>query len=145
MRFPILIDLRRSVRFTLLIIVVHSAALVSTCVLPWSWQLRLSLVLLIACATWRAFRAPVVVGMRILASDRLDVVLVNGAYVPLSVRAQSTVYQHLILLRGHLGNDGKAMSIALFPDQMLEGQFRQLRLWLRAQIETKSGVKDGVF
>jgi len=83
--------------------------------------------------------------MRILASDRLDVVLVNGAHVPLSIRAQSAVYQHLILLQGRFDNDGKAISIALFPDQMLEGQFRQLRLWLRAQVEIKNGAKDGVF
>lgn len=124
----------------------HSVALGAACVLPWSWLLRSFVaLLLIACATWLVFRASVVAGLRVYGSDRLDVVLVNGALARLSVHAQSAVYPQLILLRGHLGDDAKAMSVVLFPDQMSKRHFHLLRVWLRAQVETRRGARETVF
>ncbi len=40
----------------------------------------------------------------------------------------------MVLLRIWIGNESKVTSLVLFSDQMPEARFRQLRLWLRAQV-----------
>ena len=134
MRFPIIIELRRSVRFALVNIAFHSVAFIAACAVPCPWLLRLFLVLLVICSGWKAFSSPTVAGLRILGSDRLDGVLKGETHVKLRVCQQSTVYQHMVLLRIWIGNESKVTSLVLFSDQMPEARFRQLRLWLRAQV-----------
>ena len=133
MQFPIIIELRRSVRFALVNIAFHSVAFISACAVSCPWLLRSSLVLLIFYSGWKAFTPSAITQLRILGSDRLDGVLRDEAHVKLRVCPQSTVYRHMVLLRFWMGDERKVTSLVLFPDQMPEEQFRQLRLWLRAQ------------
>ncbi len=144
MRFPILIDLRRSVRFSLLVVVSHSIALGATLILPFVWQFRSILAVAIVCSAWRAIRTPAIAGLRILASDKLDVVARDGSYARLVVCEQSAVYKQVIVLRGELESEAKAVSFVVFSDQMPERQFHRLRLWLRCQKTPTKGVGSTV-
>ena len=140
MRFPVLIDLRRSVRSSLLVVVSHSIALGATIVLPFVWQFRSILAVTIVYSAWWAIRAPAIVGLRILTSDKLEVVARDGSCAPLVVSEQSVVYPRVIVLRGELESESKAASFVVFSDQMPERQFHRLRLWLRCQTATTKDV-----
>ena len=143
MQFPVFIDLRRSVRFSLFLVVAHSVAFGATCALSIAWQLQVSLLFLIALTAWRAFLAPAIVGLRILGSDKIVGVYPDGSEFRLVVSEQSAVYRQMILLRTRLGNERLLTSLALFPDQMSQREFHQLRLWLRCQIQpTKDAAVD---
>ena len=134
MQFPIFIELPRSVLFAQVCIAFHGIATASACVLPWHWILRSLLVLLILGSCWKVLRPPKISALRILGGDRLDGVWADRTQVKLQVCPQSAVYRHLIVLKLRVEDAGRATSLVVFSDQMSEAQFRQLRLWLRAQV-----------
>lgn len=143
MQFPVFVDLRRSVRFSLLLVVAHCVAVGATCALLIAWQLQLSLLFLIALSAWRAFRAPAIVGLRILGGDRIVGVSPDGSDLRLAISEQSAVYRQMILLRARLEYKRTLTSLVLFPDQMPPSEFHKLRLWLRCQIQaTKDAEAD---
>lgn len=134
MHFPILIEFRRSVLFAQVCIAFHFVAIASACVLPWPWIQRSLLLLLILNSCRTALRTPTIVALRVGGGDRLDGVLKDGTRATLRVCPQSAVYSHLIVLRIQVGDENRVTNLVLFSDQMPEEQFRQLRLWLRAQV-----------
>ncbi len=144
MQFPIFIDLRRSVRFSLLLVVAHSIAFGAVCAFTFAWQLRLLLLLSIVLAARRAFRAPAIVGLRILGSDEIVGVSPVGSDLRLVICEQSAVYRQMILLRTRLGNERALTSFVLFPDQMSQREFHQLRLWLRCQTQPMKDARADV-
>lgn len=134
MRFPVIIELRRSVRFALVNISFHSLAIFSAFTAPTPGLMRSLLVLLVFCSGWKSFGRPPIAGLKILGGDRLGGVSRDKTDVSLRVCQQTTVVcRYAVLLRVWLEGESKVTSLILFSDQMPKEQFRQLRLWLRSQ------------
>ena len=139
MQFPIVIGLHRSILLVILLVLVHAVAACCLVVLPSSWPLRCLLLLAVGCSLVCALRSPRIVGLRLAARDRLECLQGDGDRVAATVLDDSTVFTRLIVLRLRIGDETRASSLVLLPDQMSAEQFRVLRLWLRWHAEPKSG------
>lgn len=142
MRFPVLLEIRRSVRFVLLLSLAHLSALWAVWLTPLAWQLRVLLVLLVLSSAWQASRTPDLTSLRLLSSSRIEGVLASGVAFPLTVSPRSVVFPQFVLLRYYLDGDSKLESQVFFPDHMDDGRFHVLSLWLRAQASLMDDASD---
>lgn len=117
----------------------HAIAAGCLVALPWPWLLRGVLLLLVAGSLGYALRPSRIVGLRLAARDRLECLLAGGDRVAATVLDDSAVFSRLIVLRLRIGEEARASSLVLLPDQLPAEQFRLLRLWLRWHAEPKSG------
>ena len=131
MRFPVLIELHRSNRLSLLLVLFHITASASLIILPWPLYLRTVALALVGLSAWRSLRPSEVVSLCLSAKDRLECTLKDGTHCEPSVLPETTVFAALIVLRLRFGEGKRASSLALLPDHMSADQFRALRLWLR--------------
>ncbi|MBL0207645.1 protein YgfX [Propionivibrio sp.] len=131
MRFPVLIELHRSYRLSLLLVLFHIAASASIFVLPWPLFPRTVALALVALSAWRSLRPSEVVNLCLSGKDRLECTLKDGTHCEPAVLPETTVFAALIVLRLRFGEGKRTNSLALLPDHMSADQFRVLRLWLR--------------
>ena len=137
MQFPISIGLHRSTLLITLLVLLHTVAAGCLVALPWPLILRLLLLALVGLSLACALRPPRVTGLRLAARDRLECLLADGDRVIATALADSTVFTRLIVLHLRIGQEKRASSLVLLPDQMSAEQFRLLRLWLRWHAEPK--------
>ena len=144
MQFPVSIELRRSRFLSLLLVLVHVLAAGCVAVLPWTWPLRVLLLVLVGASLWHALRSHVIVGLCIYGRDRLDCLLADDTRAVLAIQPDSTVFHQLIVLRLRVGEQKRISHLTLLPDQMSAEQFRVLRLWLRWHTAPKKGAERAV-
>lgn len=146
MRFPVLLEIRRSVRFILLLSFAYLTAFWAVWLTPLAWQLRALLVFLVLGSAWKVCRPPGLASLRLVGSSRIEGVLASGVAFPLAVSPRSVVFPQFVLLRYYPDGESKLKNLVVFPDHMDEGRFHQLSLWLRAQSSLKDGAaSDHVF
>jgi hypothetical protein len=136
-QFPLFIELHRSSRLSLLLVLLHGAAAACIIVLPWPWILRSVLLVFVGLSLGYALRPSRIHGLRISGRSRLDCLLADGRRVGTLVLQDSTVFNRLIVLRLRIGEEKRVSKLALLPDHMSADQFRVLRLWLRWHAESR--------
>ncbi|MEO8409942.1 MAG: protein YgfX [Propionivibrio sp.] len=135
MRFPVAIELRRSLCLSVLVVSVHVLAATGLLGLPWSSSLRAPILLALGLSAAHFLLRPHALGGLLIASKtELRGRSADGQTLPLQVLPDSTVFNQLIVLRLRVGDEEKIRSLVLLPDQMTGEQFRILRLWLRWQV-----------
>lgn len=137
MQFPIFIELRRSFFRRLLCPLLLLLVLASIALTPLAWPYRSALLLYVALVFVWAWRQPQLLSLRLLGPQRLDLEQAGGRWRRAEIRGGTTVFPHLIVLQVYIdADDGiakRALSYAIFADQIPAERFRQLRLWLRLQ------------
>jgi hypothetical protein len=142
-QFPVTIELRRSRLLSLLLVFFHTSAAACVIALPWPWFLRAALLGLVALSLFYASRPSQIVGLHLSGGrNDPDCLLADGNRAKATVLPDSTVFIRLIVLRLQLGEEKRASSITLLPDQMSVEQFRVLRLWLRWRTESKERFRS---
>lgn len=131
MQFPVFIELHRSQRLSLLLLLFHTIAAGCVIALPWPLLLRSLLIVVIGLSLWHALRPPRIVGLHLTGRNALECVLVDGNRVVVTALPDSTVFLRLIVMRLRIGEEKRVCNLALLPDHMSSDQFRMLRLWLR--------------
>ncbi len=89
----------------------------------------LAAVLFTVFITWRAWRRPAVVALRLNADGSLELRAAGQDWQPVSLLPHSSVTPWLCMLAYRA--QGKARSLALYPDSLHPDDFRHLRVWLR--------------
>ena len=139
MQFPVSIELRRSFLLSISLALIHTLAAGSIVVLPWSWFVRSILLLVIGISAGYSLCRSEIVGLRLVGPariDGLDSACHRFEIIPL---ADTTVFNHLIVLRFKTIEAKRVKSLTLFPDQMTAREFRVLRLWLRWRAVSQIG------
>lgn len=144
MQFPLRIELRRSRRLALLIVLLHLLAAGCVGVLPWPVAARCLLVGIIGVSAWQALRPSGIIGLRLDERGELALVRPTGEPLFVSVLADSSVFTQLVVLRVRDEEDGRRRSLVLLPDSMPAEEFRLLRLWLRWLTEPRDQAAGGV-
>lgn len=142
MRFPVLIPIRRSVRFVLLLLLAHLVALGSVVLIPWAWQVRTLLAVFVFGSAWKAVSTLDMKALHLLSGDRIEGVFASGVSLRLIVSPRSVVFPQFVLLRFFQAGEPRLKSLVIFPDHVGEGRFHQMRLWLRAQASVTDGASD---
>lgn len=135
MQFPVSFELHRSRRLFVLLLLFHIFAAACVIALPWSWLVRLFVLLLIGWSLRQALLPSRIIGLRLSGYDGLDCLLIGTQRMPAYVLSDSTVFSQLIVLRLRIGEEQRVSHITLLPDQMSAEEFRILRLWLRWHTE----------
>ena len=144
MQFPLHIELHRSKLLFFLLLLIHATAAIACGLLPWPLPGRGVLLLLVLLSLVRALRRPRVVGLRVRAHDRLECRLADGRWVSAAVRAESSVFAQLVVLRLQLdegeddskgGTQQRRCALVILPDQLDAQDFRRLRVCLRWQAD----------
>lgn len=130
MQFPVLIELRRSTVYQVLLAAVHAAAAFSLLYLPLGWFWRVLALVLVFASAMAAWRASDIVGLQLSATE-LRVRTSSGLLVAASLRPGCAVFSWLAVLRFDCDGQAKSRSLILFPDSFSGDDFRLLRLWLR--------------
>ena len=117
----------------------HAVAMACVVALPWPLLWRGMVLLALVSSLGYALRPSGIVGLRLVAGDRLECLRAGGDCVAATVLADSTVFSRLIVLRLRVGEEARVVRLVLLPDQMPGEQFRVLRLWLRWHAEPKDG------
>ena len=136
-RFQITIELYRSRRLVVLLVLLHALAAGCVVALPWPWLLRALVLLGVGVSLGHAARPSRFRELRLCAADRLECLLIDGDRPALEVQPESTVFSQLIVLRLRIGETKRLSSLVLLPDQMSAEHYRLLRLWLRWRSEPK--------
>lgn len=102
-------------------------------VLPWSWPLRLLLVVVLCLSVRHALRPLKIVSLRLSKREGLDCLFSDGECAAASLLPGSCVFNQLIVLRMRFGDARRTVNLVLLPDSIAKQQFRALRLWLRWQ------------
>jgi hypothetical protein len=144
-QFPIVIGLRRSLLLSILLVTMHAVTAACIIALPWPLLWRGMVSLALACSLGYALRPPGIIGLRLVAGDRLECLRAASDCVAATVLADSAVFARLIVLRLRVGEEARVISLVLLPDQMPVEQFRALRLWLRWHAEPKDGGAGAAF
>lgn len=140
MQFPIHIELRRSRLLVFFLLLFHALATACVIALAWPWPLRSLLLVLIAVSAWHNLRPQKIIGLRLAGDGGLDCLFAGGERTATLVLPDSTVFNHLIVLRLRVGDLRCVVSLVLLPGSISVEQFRVLRLWLRWC--GKSGAKN---
>ena len=130
MQFPILIELRRSTVYQVLLTAVHAVAALSVWYLPCEGLWRVVGLVLVFASVAVVFRSPGIVGLQLTATE-LRVRTSNGLLLGATLRPGCTVFRGLAVLRLDCEGEAKSRSLVLFPDSFSGDDFRMLRLWLR--------------
>lgn len=141
MYFPIHVELRRSRRLTILLILVHALAAGCLWVLPWPALPRCLLLLAVAVSAWLTRRPPPVAGLRLTDNGDLLLLSAVGDALSVSIASGTVVFSQLVVLRVRKNEQRRPMTLVLLPDSMSAEQFRVLRLWLRWRAEPKGRVE----
>ena len=140
MQFPVSIELHRSTLLFLLLVAMHGAAAAGAVVLPWPLAWRVFLLVLVGGSLAWAWRRSPVVGLWLVARDRIECVQADGRRIAAQALPESTVISWMIVLRLRLEGEKRICALVVLPDQMKRDEFRRLRLWLRWQVEPKNDV-----
>lgn len=131
MQLPIQIELHRSRLLFAVLVLFHAVAAVCVLVLPWPWPAR-SLAGVPLLSLWFLWRRQFpIAALRLGRRGELHCLLPDGERVSAAIAPESTVFEHLVVLRLTFDDSKSACSLALVSDSMPEGQFRRLRVWLR--------------
>ena len=142
MQFPVSIELQRSRRFFVLLLLFHCLAAACVIALPWSWLVRLLVLALIVWSLQQTLLPSRIVGLRLSGRDGLDCLLTGDLRMPAIVLSDSTVFSQLIVLRLRIGEEERISQIILLSDQMSGEKFRILRLWLRWHAEPEPEASE---
>jgi hypothetical protein len=130
-RFPVFIELRRSLCRAGALCVMHGAAAGVFSVLPWPLPLRIASFAVLAASLRHSLRPPRVASLRLHENGGLECVLPDGTDLPAAPLPDSTVFPWLVVLRLKADGRKRVISLPLFQDHMSREEFRLLRLWLR--------------
>ena len=137
MQFPVSIELHRSRTLFVSLLLFHLLATGCALVVPWPWAIRLIVLVFVGLSASHSIRTPKILGLRLLARDRLGCLMFDGNQHEVTILPDSTVFSRLIVLRLKVGEERRLSSLTLLPDQMSVDEFRVLGLWLRWRSETK--------
>ncbi|MDR1062856.1 MAG: hypothetical protein LBL48_02815, partial [Azoarcus sp.] len=130
-RFPLFIDLRRSLYRIAALSVMHGAAAGVFLYMPWLPPLRVAMLAVLALSLRRSLSPLGVVSLRLYENGGLECVLPDGTSLPAVPLPDTTVFSWLVALRLKAEGRKRIISLPLFPDHMSREEFRLLRLWLR--------------
>ena len=128
MQFPDFIELRRSRRFDIAVLTVHLLATGCVLVAPWPFWLAIPV---LGFSVFRIFNYRCFSALQLTAKGDLLCFGPDGTSGYFAVLSDSTVFQHLIVLRLYSDETGRRSHLVLFPDQMSAKAFRRLTIWLR--------------
>ncbi len=131
MQFPIHIELHRSRLLVVSLLLLHTLAIICVVVLPWPWQMRSLVCVLLCLSVSHALRPSKMVSLRLSGQGRLDCRFADGERAAALLLPGSSVFHRLIVLRLQIADTRRTVNLVLLPDSIAKGQFRALRLWLR--------------
>jgi hypothetical protein len=141
-RFPVFIELRRSLYRIGALCTMHGAAAGAFFVLPWPWPVRVASFAVLAASLWYSLRPPRVASLHLHGNGGLECILPDGTSLSAAILPDSTVFSWLVVLRLKTDGRKRAISLLLFPDHMSREEFRRLRLWLRWHPEADDGERQ---
>lgn len=94
---------------------------------------RLGAALLAVALTWRAWRAPQPLELKLHADGRLEWRDAAASWQTATVLAHSSVNPWLCLLAYRTPGERRARHVLILPDSLKAVDFRRLRVWLRWQ------------
>ena len=138
MRFPVTIEVRRSLFFVVSLVLIHGISVLAVLGLPWTLTLRVSVLAAILLSAFLCLsRSNRIMRLTLASKTDLRCHLTDGSAHTAGILPDTTVFNQLIVLRLRLGDERKSTNLVLLPDQMSAEQFRTLRIWLRWRAPVK--------